>query len=487
MIYKNGLFGIFKDNKISHLQFSLFFICKCLAIPVFYWVYQVYYGGIENYDAGLFFKDSKIINSIAYDNFGEYLRVLFGFQNDAPGTYLYTHYLSHTSNWDEGISWRLFFNDNKTIIRIHSLIHFISFNSYFVHALFSCLFGYIGIAFIYKSLKHLFVSKELFLIGAFVFLPNLWLFSGALLKEPILLFNIGVIFVLTDRMFVRSNGIGKKVVSLILVLSLIYYLKPQVTFPVFILFFAYKAITSFDIKHKGIYYIVSILLIAIVINVAFLAVKKVSVLTFINKKQTEFYDVMKGGIFLKDNTKFVRLPYDKTLINIDDSKKESNVTIKNGVAYCYWEDTHQMDTLLCESNKDTLTKYSMMYALAPANSGFSIAPLKTDFEGLTGIFKAIYFGLFYPIKFNSLINAAVSLENILIMICFLISLYGLVVSNDKTTILFFMSMVIALSILFAIATPNTGAIVRYRSVIVPFLLLAAIYTLNKKHEAGRIR
>jgi len=332
-----------------------------------------------------------------------------------------------------------------------------------------------------------FVSKELFLLGAFVFLPNLWLFSVALLKEPIVLFNMGMIFLLTDKLFVQSIGAARKAVYLGLIICIIYYLKPQITGTVFILYVVYRSLSVFDMKRKGIYYLASILLITLIVNGVFLVTKKVSMITFINKKQIEFYDVMKGGLFLKDEQKFVRLPYDRNLIQEDTTRKEKNITIKPGVSFYYWEDVHQHDTLFCAGNTDTVTKFTMVYYITPANSGFLMEPIQNDLTVVATIFKGFYSGLFYPIKFNSFINAIVSPENVFIMICFLISIYGLVVCKNRMPILFFMSMVLVLVVLFSIATPNTGAIVRYRSIIVPFLILAAIYTLNKKHDAGGVR
>ncbi len=476
-IYKNGLFGIFNDTKISRTQFSLLFIFKCLAIPVFYWVYEVKYGGIHQYDAGLFFKDSKIINSIAYANFPEYLKLLFGIQDDSPGSYLYTNYLNRTFNWDEGTSWRLFFNDNKTIIRFHSIIHFISFNSYYVHALFSCLLSYIGITFIYRSLKHLFVSKEMLLISAFIFLPNIWLYTGALLKEPIVLFNIGVILLFTNYLFETKQSPQRKIAMMIGIAALIYCLKPQITGIVFLLYLLYKLFAKSNIKMKGMAYILSIVIAFIVLNFGFLATKGVSVATFINKKQAEFIDVMNGGIFLKDNKKFVRLPYDTTLINQNAHLNQNNITIKRGVKFLYWEDSHQADTLICESNQDTIQTYSLIYKIVPAKSGYKIPTIERNFSAVQTIVKSIYHALVYPLKFDGLLNTIASMESLFFVICLFISIISLAFVKDRLTVLWFITLFIALLIMFGIATPNTGAILRYRSVVSPFIVLALIYSV----------
>ncbi len=482
LIYKNGFFGIFADKTISQGQFTLFFIFKCLAIPVFYYIYQIQYGGIENYDAGNFFRDSRVINQLFYDDPWTYLKLIFCLENDGPGTELYDKFLAQTHNWDEGVSWRLMFNDNRSLIRIHSVIHFISFNSYFVHALISCLLGYIGIGLIYRSLKHFFISKEIWLFGAFIFLPNLWLFSGALLKEPLVLLNIGLIFWLTDRFFSGRFSLIGKLTHLLVIVFVVYYLKPQITITIFSLYLIYKIIESFNLKFKAIWYLSSVILILVIINFSFLMFKKMSMLSFINKKQAEFYDVARGGIFLKDSSKFVRISYDPN----DLVAENDRFRIKAGTPYYYWNDVSQQDTMYCAANKDTTTKFKLIYQIVPARSGYKISELETNFVGLGTLITGMFRALGFPFSFMGFMSVIVSLEGIFLTLCFLLSLVGIFFVRDKTILLVFIFSSAFLLILFGIATPNLGAIVRYRSVISPFVILSVLYIINH-YEASGIR
>ena len=81
LIYSNGFFKLFKDEQISNKTFSLIFILKAMAVPAFYFLFVKLYGGIENFDAGKFYFDAKIMNHFAYQNFPEYLKMLFGLQD----------------------------------------------------------------------------------------------------------------------------------------------------------------------------------------------------------------------------------------------------------------------------------------------------------------------------------------------------------------------------------------------------------------------
>lgn len=481
------MFGLFKDEAISSKKFTLFFIFKCLAVPAFYFVYKMQYGGIENFDAGIYFKDAQIINSIAYDSFSEYLKILFGFQSDDPSSYIHAKYIVNTANWDEGFANRLFFNDNRSVIRIHSVLHFISFHNYFVHALFSCLMGYIGIYLIYLSLKHLFISKETWVMAAFVFLPNLWLFSGALLKEPILLMNMGLIFYLTDQLFKGNVPFYAKSVSLLLIVSIIFFLKPQVAAPVFIMYLLYHVSMALRRRRRAFIYVGLLVLTAILLNGLLSVTKNTSLLKYINTKQAEFVALMNGGIFLKDHEKFVRLEYNKALIIVDTTKSVQNIRIKSNTAYDYWMDTNQKDMRFCASNTDTATFYTLKYELIPARSTFVVEPLTLDRKGVETALKGVYHALFYPIKFNSVINALVSLENIFLLLCLVMAFTGFIRKKRKIDLIFFLSIVLFFAFLFGTVTPNTGAIVRYRSLMIPFLVLAAICTYNKPYETREVR
>jgi hypothetical protein len=234
----------------------------------------------------------------------------------------------------------------------------------------SCLFGYIGIGLMYRSLKHFFISKETWLFGTFIFLPNLWLFSGALLKEPLVLLNLGLIFYFTDQLFNPKFFIVQKAVRLILIGIIIYYLKPQITLTVSGLYFLYKLLEASNLKYKTIWYLGSVIVTVVLVNFSFLMFKNMSMFGFINKKQAEFYDVAKGGIFLKDHTKFVRLENVRGNVIPVDTLKHYKIAAR--VPYYYWEDSHQKDTMYCASNEDTATVYHMVYSMLPAKSGYPI-------------------------------------------------------------------------------------------------------------------
>ena len=101
--------------------------------------------------------------------------------------------------------------------------------------------------------------------------------------------------------------------------------------------------------------------------------------------------------------------------------------------------------------------------------------------------KSVAYGLFLPLKFSSVLDVAVTLEHLLLAFCLVVSLAGVRYKKQKLPVLFFISMVLFFAFLFGFATPNTGAIVRYRSVVMPFLLASAVYILKLKNDTKAVR
>jgi len=473
---------------VNKKQFAILFSMKCLAIPVFYFIYEHYYGGIDKYDAGIFLKDSKIMNSLAYENFIEFIKLIFGLQDDSEQSTIYQEYLSKTNNWDEGRHTRLLFNDNRTLIRIHALIQFISFNSYFVHALFSCFFSFVGITLLFKTLKDFLPGKEKWILYAFIFLPNLWLFSGALLKEPLVILTTGICFFSIHRAF--NGGLLRPSAILYFALAIItsMLIKPQIVMGLMVLYFLYRMAVHRKSPYPSLYFISGLVLFILFINITLQSIKSSSFIETIHKKQAEFYDMMEGGIYLMDDEKFIRIPYGKeNIIREHSDSLGVKIRIRKNVSYCYWEHSHQQDTLYCKANTDTLSLYREAYTIIPSNSSLHIGKLSISMDGLKQLGLSIYHSVLYPLGFSGLLQMVVSFENIVLTFCLVITLIGICMYRKKRVkLIFLLTVFLFYCMLFGFTSPNTGAIVRYRSVVAPFIIIAAFITLQKPHESDTI-
>ncbi len=477
LIYKNDFFGLLTDTKISAKELALFFLFKCIAIPTFLIVYQSKYGGIEKLDAGVFYRDAVAVYNICWMNFGEFLRVLFGLQDDSPGSYFYNHAIIYTQNWDNGQLKDFFYNDNRIVIRLHAILHFIAFNSYAVHALFSCFLSFLGCFFLYKGLKEYFFEKELSLFLILCFFPALWFFTGAVLKEGLVIFVMGNAIYQLKKLF---NGKIKffSLIWLILLIAVSTLLKPYLlcfSIVCFSIFFMLNR--SVSIKYKTICFLLIMGILLVVTNVFFIQLKHKNMKELALTQQRIFSDAAQGGIFLLDDIKFVRLIDDTTLITKRDSAKI--YSIKKNVPYIYWEHHHQKDTLYCESNQDTLSQYKLVYRISKGGSNI-------DFSGYSKnnflfVLAAFGYSLFYPFFYNAhgTLQMAASIENLLILISLIVIISGLfAMKRERLLPLVLVFIALSLCLLIGITTPNSGAIFRYRSPAVIFMLIAALYCIK---------
>ncbi len=477
IIYKTNFFGILKDTIISSKIITGLFFLKALAIPVYVLIYQRFYGGLDNFDAGNFYKDSKAVNTFAHQHFFEYLKMLFGFQDDSEGSFCYENCLVYTSNWDNGRIRDFLYNDNRIVIRIHSLLHFIAFNSYYVHAVFSCFLSFVGIIYLYKSIKQFFVGKEIWVLVLLCFFPTLWFYTGSLSKEALTLFFLGCGTYQIRKLILKEFSLVT-ILFLTVIVFISFLLKPYIlvfSFVCFALFF--KIYFSKKIIKKISVYI-SILIVSVSLaNIATLILKNKSLYTLAMARQRVFADASTGGIFLLDTLKFVRLNYDSTLVKKTDTK-QNLYKINLNAPYIYWEHTHQQDTLFCKQNTDTLTEYTLVYKLPKSGSNFI---LPNSFFKLC--VSSYYYTLFYPLFFNAKnsLQLIASVENLLIIISILIIFIG-IINSPKQKFLPIVLLILALSVSFlvGITTPNSGAIVRYRSLVAIFILLSALYYLPIK-------
>lgn len=485
LIYKNNFFGIFKDDNINSKTFTFLFLLKIIAIPVFYFVYKKLYGGLEKFDAGKFYADSKIINDFAKADPFEYIKLLFGLQDERPGTLLYDKYIVNTFQWDNGRLKDYLYNDNRVVIRIHSLLHFVSFNSYYVHALFSSFLSFIGITYLYKTLKEYFKGKELFVLLILCFLPSLWFYTGALLKEGLVIFIFGCLIYSLKNLISKGYTL-KFLFSVLLLVFISLLLKPYLLFfatALFSLFFWLSK--SNKIKYKPLALVSALAVFLVLLNSFSLVLKNRSLLEAAIKHQRVFADASKGGIFLLDKTKFVRLEFDSTLVK-KVGAADSLFTIKKNVPYIYWEHSHQEDTLFSSANADTVTQFKLVYQLPKSGSNISIAS-----QNLFGLsISSFYYSLFYPFFFNSksFMQHLASMENLFIIISLLIILFGFIQNKkDNFPAITFVIFALLLCLLIGLTTPNSGAIFRYRSPAVIFILLAALYYLPVgKNRPGSI-
>lgn len=480
LIWKTAFFDLLRDEKLSGSIPAGFFLLKALAVPVFYFVYKKLYGGIETLDAGKFYGDACVIGSHAFKNPMAFLRLMFGMQNDQPGSQDYVDYLSRTLNWDNGTMKDYLYNDNRIVIRVHALLYFISFGSYYVQALFNCLLGFLGIFRLYQSFKKYFSGKEIGLLAILCFFPSLWFYSGAVLKEGIVLFVLGHLVWFTLRLIQ-----GEKRISVILAAFFLFYtgclLKPYIIlFCWFCLSLFFVLENKTNLRYKALVFVSTFVLIFFAVDLASRSLKGRSVTEAVMKHRRTFSGVAKGGIYLYNKDKYIRLEYDTALLQ---KRADSVFSIKNGSPYMFWTNNNAIDTFFCKSNTDVVSEYRLEQMVSPSRSNIGTG---SDKSPVGTVASALYHSLCYPLFINAsgIMQWLGSFENLLILLSFAVIMAGAIKNRRLSffvVVLVFMTVFVCL--LAGVATPNSGAIFRYRSPVAAYLMIAALYYLPFKKRA----
>lgn len=477
LIYRTSFFGILKDDSLNSRFYLAAFLIKVTAIGAFYILYTKLYGSIQYSDTGNYYRDSKAIHDIAGADPKEFIKLMFGFSENGKGTFIFENYLKQTTTWDQS-SDELMYNDNRLMLRFHALLHFISGGNYYVHALFSCLLGFLGINWVYKAFKELFKGKEIYLFLIWVLFPGVWFWTGALFKEGPALFLMGWLLISLKRTIVLKRYSFKNALMALIGVTLSFLFKPYLMIPVLIttiLFFVTGKLTR---KNAGLKYTIALFIVLLAGNYSCYILFKKDAVKILSQRQRDFLDMSNGGLFLLGPDKFIRTPYNYELLRIDSSQTEVKAKLKAGVPYTYWEHSHQQDTLYCRSNTDTNTVYTLLYYVPKAHStlhGPKLDGTWTSF--IKAIPYAIYIGALKPLFFDArnTMDRILSFETLIILISILVFLYnGIRAGFRSAYYVYFISVVFLVLLLIGITSPNIGAIERYRCLVIPFLLMTAL-------------
>lgn len=176
----------FKTDGLSRTNLLIGWSIKVLFGVLFMIIHTKIYGiGEITVDWEEYMADSITLNGVAYQSVGDYLRFLFGANSEAA----VQQYLSHTNHWSAGDLDLM--NDSRNVLRVNSLIVFISRGNVYVHILFFAFFSFIGLREIFLAFKdRVFYKKSWFWFALFLF-PTLSFWTSSVLKEPLMILGFG--------------------------------------------------------------------------------------------------------------------------------------------------------------------------------------------------------------------------------------------------------------------------------------------------------
>jgi hypothetical protein len=145
-------------------------------------VYSAYYGdGILTSDINVFMWESGLLSDVASHSIKDYFSFLFGFEDYS----LIQQYLSKTDHWTSGDLALI--NDAQNVMRVNSLLYFVSRGNVFFHLLFFAAVLLLCTRELYLGLRPWVVLNDRLLWYGLLLFPSVAFWSGSILKEPLMM------------------------------------------------------------------------------------------------------------------------------------------------------------------------------------------------------------------------------------------------------------------------------------------------------------
>ena len=445
----------------------LFIIKLCFAYT-FYHIYTYHDGnGYLSLDAGVYFEDSKALYNVFFESKKDFFTIFFGL-NENPD--FLNQYLEDTTHWI--LSEPKFINDTRNIIRLNTLIHFMSNQVAFVHFICISFLSFIGLIEIFQWLKNKSSLPPIVLLLILTLAPSLAFWSSNNLKEPMLILGVAL---LIRAFFDTDLSLKKRIFRIILGLLISLLFKPYVliSFLVATLFFIFSEIY----KNQWIN-----LLVFSAIGILFLYFTNLStpITNVISDKQYDFMNVREGGLYVEaDEKHFYHIPYkdiDKFEIN---EKEEIATQLQKVDGYILLKTSNYKRTPVSIDNIGE--SFPIYLLMEEAKSKVDITYIHYDYWQLVkNIPEAIFNSFLQPIprKDQSKLLILSFIENLgyLLMMGIMIIFRKKCTHQENRrlfTLLLFAGLIAAI---VGWTSPISGAIVRY--IIPAKLVLLIIFALQ---------
>ncbi|MCE3296179.1 MAG: hypothetical protein K0R65_1893 [Crocinitomicaceae bacterium] len=477
-----GYFRVFRVEGLGKWDLSFAFALKGLASLFFIYIYTYYYGvGFLYFDSGFYINDAKILNQVIYKSPLDYFKLLTGIGETNE---LIRQHLSLTEKWSRPYS--LLTDDAKNVTRISSIIHFFSFNSIYVHFIVFNLFALSGMKNIYVFFRKYITVNDRIFFFALILLPSLLFWSSGVLKEPMLIFSIGL--------FLKSLRISNErkilklfllVISLILMLNFKTYVLLACIIP-----FIFVIISTLIFGKKPLWVGLVTVFAFLVICLVSLPKQRQKIVDYISLKQFDFNNISMGGIyFLQENQPYAYNIQPDDYNNLE-MEGDSLKIIHRTKAYIFHR-TEKNGLRKIYLEADTTKKIPVLGVYHRSNSYIETTLIFSSFRQMMfNIPEALVNCLFRPFwndpspKFKFI----TILETWLLFgfLAFALFKRKKLTRMEKIVIVALILFAINLSLIIGWATPVLGAIVRYRTpvylgiLIIAFILLQPSSDLWKK-------
>lgn len=462
---------VFRIPNASPWLLPIGFVLKTSIGFFFIYIYAYHYGvGELTADAKVFMADSKTLNDVFYESPIAYLRFLSGLDDRE----LLFEYLSETTQWDAHSSrW---FNDARNVLRLHSLIHFVSFGEVIIHLMIISLFCLFGLRLMAIALLPFVKVSSTGIFLTLLLMPNALFWSSGILKEPLIYFSMGLFLYAVLGKF---DPLKKTILIVVSIVCLIG-IKP------YILLCIIPAVAGFSLFKciKNIRIALVVLAISIAgILLSLLTDPMKPVVNKLSDQQFDFINVGKGGVFARaDTCIYIIYGADMPYVVINDA--DSTVFLKKAVAGDYIMPYAKKDKKRCiiEPNE---TPWKMFFDGKFSGSYIETTPIEQSGKQLLkNIPEAIENVMIRPypndppdsiFKYFSIIDGWGLLSLFLVVFLF----FRRKINRKELELIIALSVFsLALILLIGWTTPVIGAIIRYKIPVQLAMMLITLILFN---------
>ena len=444
---------LFRTEGLSIWILPSAYLIKVGAGLLLFWVHIQTYGiGELSHDGERFFNEGRLLNEIFFKSPIDYFRLLTGIGETEALT---QQYLSTTRYWSAGDLTII--NDAQNVIRCHSLLHFISFNSVFVHLSALCLLSTAALRNIYITFKGITkLSNQLF-FWILLFIPSTIFWTSSMMKEPFMFFGISLFL----RALIIEIKPIRKYIWLIIASFLLLAFKPYILVCLLIsltVIAIYRYIFNHKIVYLGIF-----LLFIVPASTYFFSDFRDTVVHYITRKQFDFINVGKGGVHVQSDTCFYFFQsYQYSNLEFDGYTVELKKEV-DGYRYRFGSKQKPVRVHLKPNGEN----WKVVYKALGCASYIELTPIDNSFSQLTkNIPEALINAGIRPFP-NDPGSKLKYLSMLEVWVLFAFLAYALynrrsISIKEKEIILGLALFAIFLTLLIGWTTPVLGAITRYR-------------------------
>ncbi len=467
----------FRIGNVPVKWFQGVFVLKVISGFFLYLIYTYYYTDRSTSDIWKYFDDGMILFSALRDHPMDYFQMLFGIGNDGPRFDAYYDQMSH---WYRPYGSSIA-NDTHTIIRFNAFVRLFSLGHYNVHSVVVNFLGLIGLTGIFHFLREMKPAKEKwFFLGVFL-MPGMMFWASGVLKEPLLLFGLGLFLFGVSKLALDGWSIGRTALVL-LSLVFLFTVKSYALIAIIPGLIAWGICRRVTRIHPSIVFLSVYSLGAIGLVGMGKVIPEKDVLQRLAKRQYEFYQLAEGGTYVRTAANDTLYIGAENYGGLEFSSDRKILSLSEDLKAVHWEDAKQTDATELELTVGT--ELTVLLDYGKTGSAIDIPRLEPN---AMSVVKAIPMALVnatfrpFPQHINSPFMLLSGLENLIIGLLLFLAIIGVFRGKPfPRNPIFYIAVAFALVILVltGLVTPVVGAIVRYKVPALPFLVCALLAMID---------